>query len=1346
METCIICKNKLGSNYATIGDKGRSKLVESSQAREDGLSTWFQTKDPLKVHTACRKSYTRDSSIKAAANKKDEVPEEQEPNLRSKIPVFDVKTHCLFCAELLQIDNRIPSERRKVFSNVETIEFKETVLKRASEREDNWGQSVAQRICLTSDLVAAEAKYHRNCAQDFFTKTEKVKCVGKPANTVQECGFIELCSYLDENEECQYSLPELLDYMETFLNGEEGYSMKYFKQKLKEHYGDDIIITCIPGKPSIVSFRDSAHKALRQKWITDRETEHINENERIVDMAASILLNDIRLKVYDLGTYSSMENTENGDAMIPALLKRFLSAMIDPKGKNSVVAIRRITAIAHSIISACRPKSFVSPLLLAIAVYIHRKYASRELIDILSSISFSDDYKEVQRFESGLVSSGEPSYFLSCFTQFVFDNADFNVATLTGHNTFHTMGGIACVTPPGNVNKTPIKRNIKLPPAGEIGNFGNIPIKTYNKPAVPGLQSVIVEPLKISDKCLQATNDDCIWLAGYVYKLNPHVSWSGFMKVAVEKNEYETSRIETLPFIKLDPSNLSTIYTALCFASEQARKIGLKTSIVTFDQPLYQKAAEIVAASEDLPNVIVRLGGFHLLMSYLGSIGQIMSGSGLSELWETVYAKGTVIHMMTGHAFSRSIRAHILSLVALVSVLMEQTDQKENVNKSHLQKLYDSLFDETQSPHDVIEDDEVTHLHQIMSEVLEEAANKSRTGKLWVQYVHQVFLVLNFIRAERTGNWKLHINCVREIIPHFHAAGHLPYAKSARLYLQLMESLQHVMSTDEYELFTEKGYFTIRRTDDFWAGNFSDQTIEQFLMRNLKSSGGITHGRGITDSTLTKWVHALPQCVPTCDALEEFTGVHTGTSEQHKDLRPSTLTRDDKDLDKFCQWLLVHPPFAGYQQDRLVSLSTGVVADATVNCDDAINVGHAAAAKITGKGFTDIKLHRSDKVKTMSDKDNTIAVRGKDTVVNPNLFFNRINCVLSRSSDLQEFFTYELAPQPPSLFSDGMMRKPTKSALGSLLKSFVTQQSHTPDKSIFVVDGGHLLQTVIWSQPAKYSDICQSYVSYTLRHFGIGTTVVFDGYGTNSTKVAEQRRRAMKQTSSDIIFDENMQTTTTQAAFLANSSNKKRLISMLSEKMREAGIYVKQAEADADAMIVATVLSLAESQELPVTLVGTDTDLLVMLVAQTNPSASVYMLCRSSPTTIYNINEIQESIGTTSQHLMFIHAITGCDTVSAIYRQGKRKAFNVVHKNQDDELVNIMQTFEKAGSTNHEVQNAGESFILRLYGASNYKSLNDYRHIAYRRAISRSSLNSSFLLASLPQLVQLQNSMRITAT
>ena len=142
------------------------------------------------------------------------------------------------------------------------------------------------------------------------------------------------------------------------------------------------------------------------------------------------------------------------------------------------------------------------------------------------------------------------------------------------------------------------------------------------------------------------------------------------MKVAMQSDQYERTRIEVLPFINLDPSNPSTIYTALCFAQTQCEKHDLRICAVTFDQPLYIKAAEIVASSQDLDKVIIRLGGFHLLMSYIGSIGHIMDGSGLAELWETVYAKGSVIHMQSGHAFSHALRAHILTAAALIGMLM----------------------------------------------------------------------------------------------------------------------------------------------------------------------------------------------------------------------------------------------------------------------------------------------------------------------------------------------------------------------------------------------------------------------------------------------------------------------------------------------------------------------------------------------------------------------------------------------------------------------------------------------------------------------------------------------------
>ena len=87
-------------------------------------------------------------------------------------------------------------------------------------------------------------------------------------------------------------------------------------------------------------------------------------------------------------------------------------------------------------------------------------------------------------------------------------------------------------------------------------------------------------------------------------------------------------------------------------------------------------------------------------------------------------------------------------------------------------------------------------------------------------------------------------------------------------------------------------------------------------------------------------------------------------------------------------------------------------------------------------------------------------------------------------------------------------------------------------------------------------------------------------------------------------------------------------------------------------------------------------DLLVILVACANATTDIYMLCHSHSDTVFNIPGIQHAIGDTKKHLMFLHAVTCCHTVSAIYCKGKRKAFNVVHKKQDYDLLDTL-THEK---------------------------------------------------------------------
>ena len=101
------------------------------------------------------------------------------------------------------------------------------------------------------------------------------------------------------------------------------------------------------------------------------------------------------------------------------------------------------------------------------------------------------------------------------------------------------------------------------------------------------------------------------------------------------------------------------------YAATKTCKIAMQTCFVTFDQPLYHKAVKMVSsgtADGDLSSIVVRLGGFHLLMSFMGAVGTIMTGSGLKGVWSTVYAKESTTKMLSGHQYARALRARFLAL------------------------------------------------------------------------------------------------------------------------------------------------------------------------------------------------------------------------------------------------------------------------------------------------------------------------------------------------------------------------------------------------------------------------------------------------------------------------------------------------------------------------------------------------------------------------------------------------------------------------------------------------------------------------------------------------------------
>ena len=166
-------------------------------------------------------------------------------------------------------------------------------------------------------------------------------------------------------------------------------------------------------------------------------------------------------------------------------------------------------------------------------------------------------------------------------------------------------------------------------------------------------------------------------------------NWSGFMQSVSEGTHPFPSETLFLPIIDLKSADESCIYSTLTSIQEQASRLNLVTPCITFDQPLWIKAVKIIM-SKNL-NIVCRLGGFHMLMSFLGSIGSLMDGSGIAELLETSYGPNSVNQMLSGKAVSRALRGYFLADAAL-NVKLLQTVTNVGNETEELMKLLVSLM------------------------------------------------------------------------------------------------------------------------------------------------------------------------------------------------------------------------------------------------------------------------------------------------------------------------------------------------------------------------------------------------------------------------------------------------------------------------------------------------------------------------------------------------------------------------------------------------------------------------------------------------------------------------------
>ena len=1352
-DVCVICLSEFSEETGarvTVHEKGLATLLRCCQATGNQQLEEYLLSCPehVYVHAACRLAFIKKRSTGEADLSGSDHQKIPQKKLRSAEYTFNWKTCCFLCGTPVVSDDRHPVSGE--FHSASTLELHSSMLDVCHRRMDQWALEVESRLHTCSDLVAAEAVYHQTCSCLFRTGRQKQDCSqdmnkrGLPPNTAQSETFEEMCRLLENScDSALFSVCELRLRMIDEHGEDSVYSCKQLKRKLLEQYGEHIFFAEVSGRKDVICLRNMAGYILSDKWYADRKGNTADESRRIIEAAASLIKADIREQKYSTDTYPAPDGMHDLDLQtqwMPPLLFLLMQQLVP----NHVQQL----SLGNALVQAVRPRSVISPVLFGVGVTMEHTFGSKWLVNELSRLGFSVLYDEVVRFKQSVLqdevfSQSSLSPYPSSFTQWVGDNVDHNTGTIDGRGSFHGMGVIAISTKTTAdreaVRSTAVKRLARRP-AKEVTADKGIPILTY-VPERNGLASTYFahqKDLLSKDSRPVSTNLDLLWSTGWLFPdaAHPRSNWSGFMQLVSKGSHSAVSDVALLPIIDLNPSDMHCIYSTLSFVEQQAAKLNVQDACVTFDQPLWLKAVEIVASSS--LNVVCRLGGFHMMMSFLGSVGTLMSGSGLSDALELCYGPNAVQHMMAGKHVSRALRGHFLADAAVTVTLLNHVlpvDDEECDTASDdasgsgrltaaevksIKSAYHSAVEGQSGSSDDSASEVLARLSLLMRDLEEKLSAESRTAKLWRLYRNQIQTLKMFIRAERTGDWELHLVAVSHMLNLFATTGHNQYARCARLYLQMMRDLP-VSHPWLYNQFSEHGFHAVRRSARYWSGLWTDLVIEQVLMRALKSRGGLTHGRGLTESVRLTWIHSMHRCAEVRNAMVQLTHLMNTSSDQHRELATPRASRDQADVMKLVCWFSERDPFTT-AECRLYSLSSGVTASEGdgINCDSAEEVGAKIQQKMDGVGFQEVVLKRKDCIHTLQQLQKGVTVGKKTLFMHTTQLFSRLIALVDRTVDMAPYFQYELTPLPAALFKDSRMRKPDKAALANELMQNAVETEQTVT-TVYVLDGGSLLHKVCWPKTGKYSDIIGCYLGYVRKHYGCNVVVVFDGYGSGpSLKDHEHERRSVKAGPS-VQVSESKPICSSQHAFLANTENKLQFISLLGSCLIQNGHTVRYAEDDADTYIVSTALEIAQTK--PVTVVAEDADILALLVHHVQPTmAEVFMLsvCKARKAMqrkLISIQKVQHDIGTTAQQqLLAVHALTGCDTTSALYGHSKVSAFkNIVRSADTKALTDVLITPD---AQREDVVAAGIKLLVKVFGGGPSNSLDSMRYSKYMMKVS----------------------------
>lgn len=444
-----------------------------------------------------------------------------------------------------------------------------------------------------------------------------------------------------------------------------------------------------------------------------------------------------------------------------------------------------------------------------------------------------------------------PNLVQGKFVHFSADNVDILDETLDGKNTFHAtqitawQRGMEHVSLLDGVSP-PKKRALDVPES--IDKIESVVVKKTNPVFIKAVKTTWYDHVQGNGAQQTAKATD---LAFNMLRCRDVIKmgWTAFNQFLL-KDAGESkivTKVGYMPIIQAPAHEMDTLNTVVMKCMRVAAALGQQHTVITVDQALYCKLVELKwAFTEYQKKLVVQLGGLHISMCFLKTIGNHMKGSGLVDSWVEggLLGPNAAGNVMDGKAYKRAMRAHKITLQALWRMLTPLFRRSCGRSNPDLAEKISHLLPLGQFK-ELIACFKTSEFKAALDEFVAQKSEENVNFKFWWSYMKMVSTLLQFTRAQREGNWELYLESLRSMLPYFFRYDHLNYAKWGSVFIAEMEQLPAEVLGE-----FKKGNFLVKWSEGKFNEVSADHSLE-WLNGIGKRGGGIV-GITKTSSALTR--------------------------------------------------------------------------------------------------------------------------------------------------------------------------------------------------------------------------------------------------------------------------------------------------------------------------------------------------------------------------------------------------------------------------------------------------------------------------------------------------------------